>query len=111
MGSLPQTILEHANSLAHSPNLRTLRTAPPVALRSWNAEGWYVHLSGSPLLAFTSEHRTAPPQVVRDMLEEIEKLPGEQQTIGIEDVCLGFGYDPVAGLGFWYSNQRCHTLV
>ena len=44
------------------------------------------------------------------MLEQIEKLPGAQQSFAIEDVCLGFCYDPVAGLGFWYFNQRCHGL-
>jgi hypothetical protein len=109
-GSLPQIILGRANDLAHSTTLRKLRTAPPIALRSWNAEGWYVALRDSPLLAFTSEYGTTPPQQVRDILEEIEKLPGGKRSIAIEDVCLGFCYDPVAGLGFWYSNQRCHGL-
>lgn len=105
-GLMPPIIREQAKAFAHSNTLRNLRTAPPVALRSWNADGWYVAVRSSPLLAFTSEYGTTPPQEVRDVLEQIEKLPGTQRSLAIEDVCLGFCYDPVAGLGFWYSNQQ-----
>ena len=34
-----------------------------------------------PILAFTSEYGTAPPQEITDLLEEIEKLPGAQRII------------------------------
>ena len=107
-GVMPTTIREQANAFAHSTALRNLRTAPPIALRSWNVEGWYVAVSGLPLLAFTSEDGTNPPREIRDMFAQIEKLAGTNDQSGIQDVCLGFCYDPVAGLGFWYSNQRCH---
>jgi hypothetical protein len=103
---MPPIIYERVNDLAHSITLRSLRTAPPKALRSWNAEGWYIDLQGSQIFAFTSEYGTKPPREVTDMLEQFETLPGTQQSITIQDVCMGFCYDPVAGLGFWYSNQR-----
>jgi hypothetical protein len=105
-GTMPDIIRERANVFAHSTTLRNLRTAPPIALRSWNAEGWYATLNDSPLLAFTSEYGTNPPPEIRNMFEQIEKLPGTQRSIVVQDVCLGFCYDPIAGLGFWYSNQR-----
>jgi hypothetical protein len=82
VGSMPPIILDRANALANSTALRNLRTAPPIALRSWNAEGWYVVLGNrnSPLLAFTTEYGTNPPQEVKDMLAQIEKLPGAQES-------------------------------
>ena len=112
VGRIPPIILDRANALAHSTALRNLRTAPPIALRSWNAEGWYVVLGNrdSPLLAFTTEYGTNPPSEIRDMLAQIEKLPGPQESSAFQDVCLGFCYDPVAGLGFTYSNERCHGM-
>jgi DNA-directed RNA polymerase specialized sigma24 family protein len=71
----------------------------PAALRSWNAEGWYVVLQDSRLLAFTSEYRTTPPKEITDLFEEMEKLPASQEeAFVLRDVCLGFCYDPVAGL-------------
>lgn len=109
-GVMPPIIRERANALGHSNTLRNLRTAPPIALRSWNAEGWYIAGRGLPLLAFTSEYGTNPPLEIRDTLAQIEKLAGPNGSVWIEDVCLGFCYDPVAGLGFWYSNQRCHGM-
>lgn len=109
-GAVPPIIHEGANILVHSTTLRNLRTAPPISLRSWNAEGWYVAVDSSPLLAFTSEYGTNPPQEIKDMFEQITKLPGTERPVAIQDVCLGFCYDPVAGLGFWYSNQRCYEL-
>jgi hypothetical protein len=113
-GVMPPSLTDRANVLAHSTTLRNLRTASPIALRSWNAEGWYVALGNwdSPLLAFTSDFGTTRPQEIRDLLEQIEKLTATQRqgSFVVEDVCLGFCYDPVAGLGFWYSNQRCHGM-
>jgi hypothetical protein len=109
-GVMPPGIRERADALAHSTPIRSLRTARPVALRSWNAEGWYVVLSDSPLLAFTTESGTNPPPAIVDVHQQMEQLPGTQRSFAVQDVCLGFCYDPVAGLGFWFSNQRCHAL-
>jgi hypothetical protein len=109
-GVMPETTRQRADALVRSSTLRNLRTAPAIALRSWNAEGWYISTLHSPLQAFTSEYGTTPPTGVRDLMEQIAKLPGEGQSFAIEDVCLGFCYDPVAGLGFIFLNDRCTTL-
>jgi len=98
-------------SFAESPELWKLHTRPATALRSWDAEGWYVILKDSRVLAFTSEYRTVPPEEIMGLFREIEKLPvSEEQVHGIQDVCLGYCYDPVAALGFSILPQRTRLL-
>ena len=110
-GVLPEPTRDRAKELLDSPTLRNLHTPPSTALRSWNAEGWYIMTLHSPIQAFTSEFQTNPPNAVRDLLEQIAKLPaGGESSFGIQDVCLGFCFDPIAGLGFEYWNERCMTL-
>jgi hypothetical protein len=94
-----------------SPQLWALHTQPAKELRAWNAEGWYVTLKDSHLLAFISEYHTAPPREVTELFQEIKNLPGQPRPFAIRDVCLGFCYDPIAALGFWYSNQSAFALM
>ena len=109
-GVMPESVREHVRSMMQSPALLGMRTAPPKALRSWNAEGWYVVLKDSEVLAFSSEYKTSPPQDIMNLFHEIEALPTDAETPwSVQDVCLGFCYDPLAGLGFRYSNSRCFT--
>jgi hypothetical protein len=110
-GVLPAPTFRKASSLAQSPQLKGVRTQPPKALRAWNAEGWYVLGKGTRVLAFTSEYGTAPSKEIVDLFHEIEGLrPTEKLgTNSVKDVCLGFCYDPLAGLGFVYANNRCFT--
>jgi hypothetical protein len=100
--SLPQaspTALSRTRALIGSPELWRLHTPPARLPRSWNAEGWYVLLKDSRLLAFTTEQGTTPPAEITDVFHEIEKLPAERErTFTARDVCLGFCYDPVAAL-------------
>ena len=106
----PSTI-ERARTFVQSPTLWKLRTSPATALRSWNAEGWYVVLKDSRLLAFTSEYGTAPPKEVAELFHEIENLPmAEESRLAVRDVCLGFCYDPLAALGFEVLTQRRRLL-
>lgn len=111
-GLMPQTAYEHAQALVKSPELWKLHTPPAKALRSWNAEGWYVVVKDSRLFVFTSEYRTAPPPEVTNLFHEIEKLPATRHSSFVaRDICLGFCYGPVAALGFQYSNQPCFALT
>jgi hypothetical protein len=99
MAEVSLSTLERARAFVTSPELLNLHTPPAKALRSWNAEGWYVVLHDSRPLAFTSEYRTTPPREVADLFHEIEKLPTrEVGTAAVRDVCLGFCYDPIAAL-------------
>jgi hypothetical protein len=111
LGETSPTAFEYARTFVQSTELWKLETPTPRALRSWNAEGWYVVLKDSRLLAFTSEHRTTPPREVTDLFYEIEKLPASNAWLStVRDVCLGFCYDPVAGLGFSTLKQRTRLL-
>jgi hypothetical protein len=104
-------LLAQARAIMASPELRKQNTAAAKLFLSWNAEGWYVTLDDSHLLSFTSEYQTAPPQEITNLFHEIEKLPEKQQAGLVQDICLGFCYDPVAALGFWYSNQHSFTSM
>ena len=111
-GVMPEATRQRADDLVRSPKLRDIHTAPATVLRSWNAEGWYIWTSHTPIQAFTSEYGTSPPAEVIDLMGEITKLPGLGQfSFARQDVCLGFCYDPPAGLmGSVFWNDRCGTL-
>jgi hypothetical protein len=110
LATSPDT-LERARGFVQSPELGRLPTMVPNALRSWNAEGWYVVLKDSRLLAFTTESRTTPPKEVTDLFYEVERLPAlDESSFAVRDVCLGFCYDPVAALGFSLPQQRTRLL-
>jgi hypothetical protein len=110
LGESP-AILEHARALMRSPQLWALHTHQAKELWAWNAEGWYITLKDSHLLAFTSEYHTAPPREVTELFQQIENLPGQPRPFAIRDACLGFCYDPIAALGFVYANQSAFTLM
>jgi len=111
LGDTSPTSLVHARAFTQSPEFWKLHPVPAGALRSWNAEGWYVVLKDSRLLTFTSEYRTAPPQEVTGLFHEIEKLPAvEERPFAVRDACLGFCYDPIAALGFSVLQQRVRLL-
>jgi len=102
---------QRVRPFVQSTGLWKLRTPVPEVLRSWNADGWYVVLQDSRLLAFTSEFRRKPPKEVTDLFQELEKLPASQeQPFVLRDVCLGFCYDPVAALGFDELGLRARLL-
>jgi hypothetical protein len=107
VGMLPEAITARVRMLAQSPQLRELCTAPAVALRNTNAEGWYVR-TGYKVLAFTSEYGTKPPREVVDLFHDLESVaPAEKQLRTVNDICMGFCYDPLAGLGLENLNDRC----
>jgi hypothetical protein len=108
-GELPANTLERVTSPSQLPQPRGMPTEPPKALRVWNAEGWYFLGRKTGVLSFTSENETKPPQELVAVFYEIEGLrPTEDWgRESINDVCLGFCYDPLAGLGFLYAADRC----
>ncbi len=109
-GDLPATTRQEIESLRLLPAVKDFRTPPPKALRAWNAEGWYfLDWRGGGIRSFSSELGTAPPQALVDTFREIEAIQPTQDSgrSSLNDVCLGFCYDPLAALGFTYANQRC----
>jgi hypothetical protein len=106
-GPLPVAVIASVHDLAQSTQLRDMRTAPAVALRNKNAEGWYVRTRYK-ILVFTTEYGTKPPREVVDLFHELESVaPAENEQRTLSDICLGFCYDPLAGLGLENLNDRC----
>jgi hypothetical protein len=101
------SIRDRAHALAWSSALAGLHTKAAKPLWSWRAEGWYVLLRESRVLAFTTEDGTDPPGEVAALLREIERLPAAFETpYAGGDICLGFCYDPLAALGFYTLQRR-----
>ncbi len=109
-GLLPERLVASRSALLNSPQLQQLPRSSAEPLRKWEGEGWYVRLKGSRISAFTSENGMTPPAGIVAFFREVQDLPTtEQAGDEIKDVCLGFCYDPVAGLGKIYVNERCST--
>lgn len=109
-GVLPRDLRLRVTDVIDSPQLRGLKTHNPERLTDWNAEGWYVASPRDGIMSFSTEHGAKPPGNVLNLFNAIQHMPLEDLQEGIaRDVCLGFCYDPTAGLGFEYINQRCRT--
>jgi len=108
-GEMPRAVEQDVMALVQSPQLQNVPAPPPKALRSWDAEGWYMLTARSGILTFTTEYKTAPLSEVVRVFHELEGLTsGATEEGEARDVCFGFCYDPLAGLGFVYANDRCH---
>jgi hypothetical protein len=83
-------------------------TAPAVLLRSKDAEGWYVRTQHGHVLAFTTENGTSPPPKLVTIFHALQSaIPTTKHSGHEKDICFGFCYDPLAGLGIVYMNERC----
>jgi hypothetical protein len=60
------------------------------------------------VLAFTTEYGTKPPPEVVDLFHDLDAVSvGGNKEDTISDMCMGFCYDPLAGLGIVNMNDRC----
>jgi len=91
------------------PELKHTLAEAPRALRSQHGEGWYTEMGSFAITAFTTEDASPPPKELVAFFDDIEKAPtsGQSWHYEVRDVCLGFCYDPKAGLGYSAENQRC----
>jgi hypothetical protein len=106
-GVLPEATTARVLKLAQWTKLGGMSTAPAVALRNRDAEGWYVR-TGYKVLAFTSEYGTEPPREVVTLFHDLDSVaPAERELRTVNDICMGFCYDPLAGLGLENMNDRC----
>lgn len=107
-GGMPLAVEQDVNALVQSLAAQPSSTQPPKALRSWNAEGWYAKVGSHGISAFTTEYPATPPIELVRTFRELDGLKPDWTSRGkTRDVCLGFCYDPVAGLGLAAANQRC----
>ncbi len=111
VGPLPEATLNRAITIARSVAQSGLRTRPAVALRQEKAEGWYIRTSHG-VLAYSTEYGTEPPIEIVNLFHDLESLaPQEAKMRTVSDICLGFCYDPLAGLGLAYFNDRCRNTL
>jgi hypothetical protein len=95
------------------PELKRTLDKSPRALQARHGEGWYTETNSFAITAFTTENHVAPPAELVDFFSGMEGAPptGAGSHYEMRDVCLGFCYDPKAGLGYTAENQRCATGV
>jgi hypothetical protein len=107
LGEQAPPVHDSVRRFVQSDVLWNLHTGGAKQLWSWNAEGWYVALRETRLLAFTSENGVKPPEEVAALFHDLEALPEmEERPFAARDVCLGFCYDPIAAMGYSVLPQR-----
>ena len=107
-GELPEPLRVRIQSIMKFSDRPTPNWATVKPLRAWNEDGWYFSAEGIGLAAYTTGNGTTPPQEIVDLFNELQKVPHAQETQSDrKDVCLGFCYDPLSGLGLLYANHRC----
>jgi hypothetical protein len=107
-GELPVDLKARIQSIVQSSEGVTRNRDTVKPLRAWNDDGWYFNAEGVGLRAYTTDKGTNPPQEIVDLFNELQKIPRDGETQSErKDVCLGFCYDPLSGLGLLYANQRC----
>lgn len=115
-GQIPEPLAERIRAMVYSDDHANKRWDEIKPLRAWNVEGWYFTAEGAGLQAYTTNTGSTPPQEIIDLFWDLEKAP--RSTVSesdLKDVCLGFCYDPLSGLGFLYAGDRCfnngHDIV
>lgn len=107
-GELSEALKVRIQSIMQSSESVTRNWDTVKPLRAWNDDGWYFSAEGIGLKAYTTEKGTIPPQEIVDLFDELHKIPLAPETQSDRrDVCLGFCYDPLSGLGLLYANHRC----
>lgn len=107
-GELPEALKMRIQSIMQSSESVPRNGDTVKPLRAWNDDGWYFSAEGIGLEAYVIDKGTTPPQEIVDLFNELQKIPRARETQSDrKDVCFGFCYDPLSGLGLLYANHRC----
>jgi hypothetical protein len=108
-GTLTDSQATQLKTLLALPDLQRTEDRAPRALRVMHGDGWYTEMGRFAIAAFTTENATAPPAELLAFFRGAIEIPnkGPLYYYEVRDVCLGFCYDPQAGLGYRALNQRC----
>lgn len=109
-GQLSDALTEHVRTAIQSLQGTRKDWDAVKPLRAWNTDGWYISGEGIGLKAYASDKGATPPQEIVGLFDDLEKISRSRETRSDrKDVCLGFCYDPLSGLGFLYANHRCRN--
>ena len=107
-GPMSDSLVDRVRAMVHSSDRANEKRDVVKPLRTWNVDGWYFTAEGVGLHAYRSDQGSTPPQEIVDLFRDLENIPRSHETHSERrDVCLGFCYDPLSGLGSLYANQRC----
>ena len=110
-GGLTETMAHRIQAILESKQILGSDWDMAKPLRDWNEDGWYVNGDGIGLKVYLGREGTAPPEEITQLFNDLEKIPRMSVTQReMRDVCLGFCYDPIAGLGYLYANHRCRYV-
>jgi len=106
---IPASIDSRALSLLQFPPNTKSDWSCAGPIRSWDEDAWYV-LTSTGLRCFKRSQNSLPPVQIIETLSQLSIQPVRPyESWEVRDICLGFCYDPIAGLGSVYANQRCST--
>ena len=107
-GQPPEALAERIRAIVKSSGRGKEEWDAVKPLRNWNADGWYFKMEGSGLKVYGTANGSTPPLEIVDLFHELDKIPRSSETQSpLKDVCLGFCYDPLSGMGSLYANNRC----
>ena len=105
---LTPTDHEFMSAQALRQHLRDAPGSAPEQLWRWHDEGWYYISDGSRPKGFVKSTGALPPPELIDVFRRLDALPLQNTEVSdTKDICFGFCYDPLAGLGIVFVNQRC----
>jgi len=108
-GEMLPALMQRVLAIVHSPDFANRDSTVIRPVRTWNADAWYVRVETSGVHSYTFETATTPPPAIVELFHDLQaapRFPGTRSSV-MKDVCLGFCYDPLSGLGALYSNHRC----
>jgi len=108
-GLLTDDLRRNLSVVLSLPELKETPDKSPHAIRSLHGEGWYTEMGSFRVAAFSNENGIRPPQELIMLFQALvgTRATGLNSIYAVRDVCLGFCYDPKAGLGYRAENQRC----
>src|SRR5262249_40615225 len=106
MAVAPRELADISRSLTAAMKADRAGAGPIRSLHGWNAEGWYVLGGGQ--YGYATDAGSRPPEELVQLFDRLNTLPPVERDKGERrDICFGFCYDPWAGLGVVYINERC----
>jgi len=107
-GVMPGSLLQQFTSVVPSVQPQSSKWATLHLPSSWTGEGWYTAVDRNRFAEFSTKNRNSPPGELKELFRSLERLPTRSPELwDTRDICLGFCYDPVAGLGITSSGERC----